>query len=490
MRQSGILLPIASLPSPWGIGTLGQAARDWVDFLARAGVSCWQVLPVGPTSYGDSPYQSFSAFAGNPYFIDLDQLAAEGLLQPGEYQGEDWGDNPGRVDYAKVYHSRRKVLWRAFQRAEEAGCLAEETAAWGAENKDWAEDYALYMAVKERFAMVSWRQWPEDIAARRPEALARWRRELEREVRFWTFVQVLFDRQWRELRKYARDRGVELIGDMPIYVAEDGADVWSRPELFRLTEDGGPQAVAGCPPDAFSETGQLWGNPLYDWEAHEARGFDWWISRTRRMFRLFDMVRLDHFRGLEAYYAIPAEADTAVNGQWVKGPGMKLIRALRGALGEVRLIAEDLGFLTPEVHTLLEESGYPGMRVLQFAFESEDNAYLPHRYVPGCVAYTGTHDNDTTAGWIASLGEGPLAFCKEYLGLCRTPRAADLIRGAWGSVAELAVAPIQDFLELGSEARINTPSTLGNNWTWRLDGGALTPELRAGIQRLNQLYSR
>ena len=488
-RSSGILMPVFSLPSPHGIGTLGQAARDFVDFLAAAGQSFWQMLPVGPVSYGDSPYQSFSTFAGNPYYIDLETLVRDGLLKEEEAYSPDWGDDPARVDYGKLYENRFAVL----QKAAERGCGAEAFAAFRQEKRAWLPDYALYMALKRHFAMRPWYEWPEeDIRLHRPEACARWREALRDDVTLFEYIQFLFYRQWAELKAYAAAAGIGIIGDVPIYVALDSADVWAEPQWFRLGEDNRPTEVAGVPPDYFNEDGQLWGNPLYNWEAMQADGFGWWIRRIAGAAELFDVLRIDHFRGLESYYAVPYGEETARNGRWVKGPGMALVRVLSDWFYDTSFIAEDLGLMTPAVKKLLADSGFPGMKVLAFAFDPQElSEHLPHSYTPNCVCYTGTHDNDTLTGWLAAADSGELAFAKEYLGLNGEEGCVrGIIRGGMSSAADLFIAPMQDWLELGSEARINVPGVPEGNWTWRMRDGALTGALAERIRTVTKRYGR
>lgn len=432
MRRAGILMPISSLPSPWGIGTLGEAAREFVDFLAQGGQSCWQILPVGPTSYGDSPYQSFSSFAGNPYFIDLDDLAAEGLLEREEYTGLNWGTNPEQVDYSLLYQNRYPVLRKACGRLDRS-----EEGAYGAfclENREWLEDYALFMALKEKFGGRSWQEWPKSLRLRRPRALEKARVELEEEIQFWKGVQYLFFRQWDALKKLANGRGISIIGDLPIYVSGDSADVWANPEQFQLDQAGLPTEVAGCPPDGFTEDGQLWGNPLFDWERMKGEGYAWWLRRIDFQFKIYDILRIDHFRGFDEYYAIPYGDKTARNGRWRPGPGIEFFQTVKKALGKKEIIAEDLGFLTDSVRKMLRQSGFPGMKVLQFAFDSRDagSDYLPHCYKPNCVVYTGTHDNDTILGWIKTAPRKDVQFAKEYLRLnSREGYNWGMMRSAW-----------------------------------------------------------
>lgn len=484
-------MPISSLPSPYGIGTLGAAAREFADFLVRGGQSCWQILPVGPTSYGDSPYQSFSSFAGNPYFIDLDLLAEQGLLKPEEYRGLDWGGDPRVVDYRILYENRFPVLRLACSRLRPED-LARLSQACG-DLSGWLEDYALFMALKQSHGGRPWLEWPQGERLRRPEALAEAREKLAGEIAFWKRVQLLFFSQWRELKSYANGRGLSIIGDLPIYVSIDSADVWASPEQFQLDRDGRPTEVAGCPPDGFSADGQLWGNPLFDWEAMKTDGYRWWIRRIDAQFRLFDTLRIDHFRGFDEYYAIPAGDSTARNGHWRPGPGIGFFRAVEAALGPRDIIAEDLGFLTPSVRKLLEDTGYPGMKVLEFAFDSRDTGggYLPHCYTPHCVAYTGTHDNDTILGWMASAPAEDVALARAYLRLNEQEGYHwGMMRSAWASVAGLAVMQFQDLLGLGGEARMNTPSTLGENWRWRALPEDCSPELADRLRREMEIYQR
>lgn len=484
-------MPISSLPSPWGIGTLGEAAREFVDFLARGGQSCWQILPVGPTSYGDSPYQSFSSFAGNPYFIDLDDLAAEGLLERGEYTGLDWGADPEQVDYSLLYQNRYPVLRKACGRLDRS-----EEGAYGAfclENRDWLEDYALFMALKEKFGGRSWQKWPKSLRLRRPRALEKARVELEEEIQFWKGVQYLFFRQWDALKKLANGRGISIIGDLPIYVSGDSADVWTNPEQFQLDQAGLPTEVAGCPPDGFTEDGQLWGNPLFDWERMKGEGYAWWLRRIAFQFKIYDILRIDHFRGFDEYYAIPYGDKTARNGRWRPGPGIEFFQTVKKTLGKKEIIAEDLGFLTESVRKMLRQSGFPGMKVLQFAFDSRDagSDYLPHCYKPNCVVYTGTHDNDTILGWMKTAPRKDVQFAKEYLRLnSREGYNWGMMRSAWASPADLAVMQMQDLLGLDGRARMNTPSTLGNNWQWRALPGSYGEKLSRRLYREMRVYQR
>lgn len=489
LRASGILLPVSSLPSPCGIGTFGDAAYRWVDFLAEAGQKYWQVLPMGPTSWGDSPYQSFSAFAGNPYFIDLDRLCDRGLLEKSEYVPLRWGRKPDKVDYHALYLLREPVLRLAFSRFTERDALV----AFRMQNIAWIEDYALYMAVKAKMDGRPWTDWDEDIRLRRPASVEHWRDLLREDIEYHIFTQYLFYSQWADLKAYANLAGVQIIGDIPIYVAMDSADTWAGGHMFLLDEEMRPIEVAGCPPDAFAADGQLWGNPLYRWDVLKADGYRWWLERLRACFSLYDLVRIDHFRGFESYYCIPAGSTTAAGGEWRKGPGMDFLGAVNREFGGGRIIAEDLGYLTDEVKNLLSESGYPGMKVLQFAFDSrEESNYLPHNYTSHCVVYTGTHDNDTVLGWFDHAKPDDVELAMEYLGLASEEYGNwAFIRCAMASVADLCVIPMQDYLDLGSEGRFNVPSTVGGeNWRWRLEPDAATDELAEEIARFVHIYER
>ena len=490
-RSSGILMPIFSLPSPYGIGTMGAAARDFVDFLAEAGQSWWQILPVGPTSYGDSPYQSPSTFAGNPYFIDLDWLVEDGLLEQAEIDALSWGSDPERVDYGIMYENRFILLQKATDRGWERD--ADKVAAFERDNAGWLPDYALFMALKRHFDMRCWLEWPDEaVRLRRPEALEQYRTELAADIRLFTYIQYLFFTQWSDLRAYAHEKGVGIIGDLPIYVALDSVDVWAAPECFQLDEKGFPTHVAGVPPDYFSEDGQLWGNPLYDYEAMKKDGYGWWIRRVEGAAKVYDVIRIDHFRGFESYWAVPYGEKTAKKGRWVKGPGMSLVGVLRDWFYSIRFIAEDLGEPSPDVVRLLEDSGFPGMKVLEFAFDAEEpGAYQPHAYAPNCVCYAGTHDNDTVAGWLAMADKKTVARARAYLGLNRQEGAVwGLVRGGMSSVSNLFITQMQDYLELGSEARTNTPGVATGNWQWRMRPDAITPKLTEKLAAVTRRYGR
>ena len=489
-RSSGILMHISSLPSKYGIGTLGREAYRFADFLKEAGQTYWQLLPMGPTSYGDSPYQSFSTFAGNPYFIDLELLAEDGLLDTAELGAINWGTEPRYVDYGKIYESRFSVLRTAYERGYERDKEAVE--AFARENP-WLANYTLYMSVKKHFDMKSWLDWPdEDIRVRKPEAVAAYTEKLQDDIRFFTYLQYLFYKQWNALREYIHSLGIKIIGDLPIYVAMDSADVWAEPEFFQLGEGNVPTEVSGVPPDYFSADGQLWGNPLYDYDKMQADGFGWWIRRVEGASRLFDVIRIDHFRGFESYWAVPYGAETARDGRWRKGPGMALVGVLTSWFQGLELIAEDLGFLTPEVNQLLSESGLPGMKVLEFAFDArEPSNYLPHTYERNCVCYVGTHDNETVMQWKAQADPADITYARQYLGLSSAEGFNwGVIRGGMSSVADTFVAQMQDYLGLGAEGRMNTPGTSGCNWQWRMLPGEASASLSKKIFRYTKMYGR
>lgn len=495
MRECGILMPIFSLPSPCGIGAFSKEAYEFIDCLAEAGQRYWQILPLGPTGYGDSPYQSFSAFAGNPYFIDPAQLREEGLLTGPEYEAAA-GTVSRYIDYKQLYDTRFLLLRRAYDRWLEQ--VGEDRAERMAQEELSGEalEYCFYMAVKHAFGGQSWNRWDRDIRLRRPDAVARYRRELAGEIGFCQFQQLKFAEQWRRLKAYAHSRGIRIIGDIPIYVALDSADTWVHPELFQFNEDNRPSAVAGCPPDGFSAAGQLWGNPLYRWDYHRQTGYAWWLKRMEYSLELYDLVRVDHFRGFDSYYSIPYGDETAENGTWEPGPGLGFFHSLRERFGgrELPVIAEDLGFLTESVRKLVRDTGFPGMKVLEFAFDSRETGnYFPYNYETNCVVYTGTHDNDTIRGWYESMSAGDREFSAEYLNNGNTRLSEihwDFVRAALASVARLAVIPVQDYLGLGSSARINVPSTLGDNWKWRLLPGEFSHELAARCRRMAEIYGR
>ena len=490
-------MPITSLPTRYGIGTIGKEAYEFADFLKGAGQKYWQILPVGPTSYGDSPYQSFSTFAGNPYMIDLDTLCKEGLLEPDDYKALDWGDNDEKVDYEKIYNNRFTVLRIAYKNFSKKNPALEDAKkdfkAWCTKNKSWIDNYALYMSVKGSFDNKSWTEWEdESIRLRTDEGVKAYKKKLTKEISFWKFVQYKFYEQWEAFRAYVNGLGIQIIGDMPIYVAMDSADTWANPEVFWLDENRQPVCVAGCPPDYFSKTGQLWGNPLYNWEYLKETGYKWWFARIKAASELFDITRIDHFRAFNDYYAIPFPAENAINGSWMDGPGIEFFNLMRKALGDLPIIAEDLGTMTPGVIKLLKDSGYPGMKVLEFAFDSdEENNYLPHTYTPNCVVYSGTHDNDTLIGWMEAAPEQSVKFAREYCKMAKDePFNWGIIRTAYESVSDYCIIQMQDYLGLGSEARMNTPSTLGGNWEWRIRKDYASGGLAAKIKRLAKTYDR
>ena len=494
-RTAGILLPITSLPSPYGIGCFSQAAYDFVDWLKKAGQTYWQILPLGPTSYGDSPYQSFSTFAGNPYFISLDALVAEGVLTKPECEAADFGNVSTDIDYAKLYHSRYPLLRKAYERSR----IADSPAylRFLEAQQRWLPDYALFMALKTRFDGAAWTEWPEDIRLRWPNAMDYYRRELYFDIEFHQYMQFKFYEQWERLKAYANRQAIQIIGDIPIYVAMDSADAWANPALFQLDGDNMPLAVAGCPPDGFSADGQLWGNPLYRWDYHRDTGYAWWVSRLSHCFQLYDVVRIDHFRGFDEYFSIPYGAESAKEGHWEMGPGIELFRCVERQLGWHEVIAEDLGYVTDSVRRLVQESGFPGMKVLEFAFDSRDsgsaNDYLPHNYPENSVAYTGTHDNETIAGWFRSITEEERQMAQDYLCDHHTPEALlhkSFIALLMRSNAKACIIPLQDYLGYGNQSRINQPSTVGTNWRWRITSGELSQKLQKEILSIAKRYGR
>ena len=489
MRESGVLMHITSLPGDFGVGTMGKSAYAFVDFLKQAGQRCWQILPLTPTGYGDSPYQSCSTYAGNPYLIDLQLLMDGGLLKAEEVCTVDWCGRADKVDYGKLYENRGKVLRLAYSRFDDHIALD----AFCRQNSSWLPDFALFMALKDKFQGAPWYTWEDALKFRQPEAIWAARQELKEEVRFYCFQQYLFYTQWNDLHSYAHKNGVKIIGDVPIYVPYDSSDVWSSPEYFQLDENLQPTAVAGCPPDAFSEDGQLWGNPLYRWDKMKADGFNWWLRRLTAAGALYDVVRIDHFRGLEAYWSVPYGDTTARGGKWIKGPGMQFVNAVKNGLPQLKMIAEDLGFLTQEVFDLRDESGFPGMKVLGFAFDSrEPSDYLPHTYPKNCVCYTGTHDNMTTRQWFETASRDAVAYAREYMRLTEEEGLVwGMIRTAMSSVADLCITPMQDLLDLGGEARMNFPGTQTDaNWTWRADARCMDQGLAQRLYALTKLYGR
>ena len=484
-------MPMSSLPSPYGIGTMGKAAYDFVDFLAAAGQSYWQILPLGPTSYGDSPYASPSSFAGNPYYIDLDMLIKQKLLKKADVAKYSWGSAPSAADYGAIYESRFKVLRKAFENGREK--LAEEIAVFRAENASWLENYALFMAVKSSFGMRPWTEWDDGIRRREPEAVARYTEELKDDIDFWVFTQYLFFDQWTALRAYAAEKGIGFIGDVPIYVAMDSADVWSEPQFFQLDEDYRPKEVSGVPPDDFNEDGQLWGNPLYDYDAMRADGFGWWIRRIGGVSKLYDVIRIDHFRGFESYWAVPAGDTTAKNGRWRRGPGMDLVGVLTGWFWNISFIAEDLGYATPQVKKLLADSGLPGMKVLMFGFDSHgDSVYLPHNVGENSSMYIGTHDNDTVHGWLETfLTPEDKKFAAKYMHITDDEGwCFGMIRTGMASASRLFVMQMQDVLELPGSCRMNTPGIPMGNWCWRMLPKSATKKLASKLRDMTAVYRR
>lgn len=492
MRSSGILMHISSLPSDYGIGTMGVEAYKFIDFLKKSKQRYWQMLPVCPTSYGDSPYQSFSTYAGNPYFIDFDLLKKEGLLKKSDYSSLDWGENPEYVDYAKVYNNRYKVLKKAYKRFSKGD--KSDFYKFLDENERWISNYALFMSIKGENDGKCWLSWEDGLKHRDPHALWQFKEEHLEEIEFWEFVQYKFFEQWQALKGYAKENNVGIIGDIPIYVALDSADVWVSPDLFELDEELLPTSVAGCPPDAFSEDGQLWGNPLYRWERHKETGYAWWIDRMSIAMKLYDLVRIDHFRGFDEFYSIPYGDETARNGEWVQGPGIELFKVLEEKLGKLPIIAEDLGYLTPTVKELLKKSGFPGMKVLEFAFYPDsDSDYLPHNFTKNSVAYIGTHDNAPLKEWLAETDKKSVEFLREYINFTGNSDSEFIwavTKVLLSSVADIAIMQMQDILELGSEARMNIPSIPYGNWQWRMKKGANTKALEKKLARLTKIYGR
>ncbi len=498
MRACGVLLPVSSLPSKYGIGCFSKEAYQFVDFLKKNGQSYWQILPLGQTSYGDSPYQSFSTFAGNPYFISLEKLVSKGLLKKKACDACDFGSDPADVDYGKMYRVRYRLLKKAFELFYDIkDAEFVKFLEFQEQESAWLSDYALFMALKDHFKGKSWIEWPDKIRLREPEALQDYQERLKDQILFYEYLQYEFFSQWEELKSYANKQGVQIIGDIPIYVALDSADAWAQPELFQFDHERRPKAVAGCPPDAFSATGQLWGNPLYDWAYHKQTGYAWWIRRTGACYKMYDMIRIDHFRGFDEYYAIPANDPTAEFGTWEKGPGIELFDALEKAHGRLNVIVEDLGYITESVRELVRAVGFPNMKVLEFAFDAKDTTgpkdYLPYNYDKNCVVYTGTHDNETLLGWLDSIPKADYGMIERYLGrkiADRHEMVTEVIRLAQASAANLCVIPMQDYLMLDNKARMNEPSTLGKNWRWRLLPGQLKPQAGLLMKNMAKTYGR
>lgn len=488
-RSSGILMHITSLPENYGIGTFGKEAYSFVDFLIKARQKYWQILPLGPIGEGDSPYKSFSSFAGNPYFIDLDILSSDGILDKSIYHNVDFGSNLEKVDYNKI-RKKMEILKIAYENS--IGKYNIFIDKFREENKLWIEDYALYMALKSKFNLKPWQQWKRDIKFRKKSVIDHYKVELKHEIEYWIFLQYEFLKQWTALKEYANTNGIKIIGDIPIYTAPDSVDTWANSEVFLLDKSKNPIMVSGCPPDAFSKTGQLWGNPIYNWGYLEKTGYKWWIERIRKNASLYDVTRIDHFRGFESFWEVPYGEDTAINGKWVKGPGIKLFDKVKEELGKVSIIAEDLGYLTSDVINFRNNTGYPGMKVLEFAFDKrEESDYLPHNYDKNCVVYIGTHDNEPIMGWFENASREDVNFSKRYLKLNkREGYNWGFIRGALSSVAKLSIIQIQDYLGLGNEARMNIPSTIGGNWQWRVKKEVLNDKLAKKIKSITKLYGR
>ena len=493
-RSSGILFHPTSLPGKYGIGTLGKEAYAFIDFLKKSRQKLWQIFPLGPTGYGDSPYQSFSSFAGNPYLIDFDLLIEAHLLSEEDLRDVFFGDNEEYIDYGAIYNQKYPLLRKAYEnfKSSDNHEMRENLEDFKRENASWLNDYSLYISLKNHFNGLPWNEWVHDIKNREHGAMEHYKNELADDIEYHNFIQFLFFKQWGDVKRYANENGIKIIGDIPIFVAADSSDAWANPEIFLFDEERKPVKVAGVPPDYFSATGQLWGNPLYNWQKLKETNYSWWVERVRANLSTCDIIRIDHFRGFEAYWAVPYGDDTAINGQWEPGPGIDLFNAIKSQLGKLPIIAEDLGLMTQGVIDLREATGFPGMKILGFAFDSgEENDYLPHTYTKNCVVYTGTHDNDTLIGWFQKAKEEDRQFARDYLNSRSDDEIHwDAIRGAWSSVANMAISPVQDFLGLGSEARINTPGVAAGNWQWRLRHEVLTDELAERIAKLTRVYSR
>ena len=493
-RSSGILFHPTSLPGKYGIGTLGKEAYAFIDFLKKSKQKLWQIFPLGPTGYGDSPYQSFSSFAGNPYLIDFDLLIEAHLLSEEDLKDIFFGNNEEYIDYGAIYNQKYPLLRKAYEnfKSSDNNEMRDSLENFKRENSSWLNDYSLYISLKNHFNGLPWNEWAHDIKNRENSTMQHYKNELADDIEYHNFIQFLFFKQWNDVKRYANENGIKIIGDIPIFVAADSSDAWANPEIFLFDEERKPVKVAGVPPDYFSATGQLWGNPLYNWEKLKETNYSWWVERVRANLSTCDIIRIDHFRGFEAYWAVPYGDDTAINGQWEPGPGIDLFNAIKSQLGELPIIAEDLGLMTQGVIDLREATSFPGMKILGFAFDSgEENDYLPHTYTKNCVVYTGTHDNDTLVGWFQKAKEEDRQFARDYLNSRSDDEIHwDAIRGAWSSVACMAISPVQDFLGLGSEARINTPGVASGNWQWRLKQGVLTNELAERIAKLTKIYSR
>lgn len=490
-RSSGVLMHITSLPGQFGIGTFGKSAYDFVDFLEETKQTYWQILPLTTTSYGDSPYQSFSAVAGNLNLIDFSLLTEAGLLEESDYSNVNFGDNPEKIDYALLFEARRPILEKAVANTSKNSKVLAEIEKFEAENSSWLADYAEYMAIKESFGYKSFIHWDEDIKKGEEAAREKYRTELQDSIRYYTVTQYFFFKQWLALKEYANGKGIKIIGDMPIYVSADSVEMWTMPELFKVDENNEPLYVAGCPADDFSPTGQLWGNPIYDWEKHKEQGFSWWIYRVQESFKIYDVLRIDHFKGFSDFWQIDKDAENAVNGTWEAGPGIELFQKIKEQLGDLPIVAENLGFIDAKAEKLLDDSGYPGMKILQFAFPGEDNLDRPHHYTQNSVAYTGTHDNDVVNGWYEKLSESERELVSEYLNRRDDEKITEaMIRGIYSSVSDYAIVTMQDLLDKDATSRMNVPSTVGGNWEWRMLAEDLTEERKEFLRNITVRYSR
>ena len=490
-RSSGVLMHITSLPGQFGIGTFGKSAYDFVDFLEETKQTYWQILPLTTTSYGDSPYQSFSAVAGNLNLIDFSLLTEAGLLEESDYSNVNFGDNPEKIDYALLFEARRPILEKAVANTSKNSKVLAEIEKFEAENSSWLADYAEYMAIKESFGYKSFIHWDEDIKKGEQAAREKYRTELQDSIRYYTVTQYFFFKQWLALKEYANSKGIKIIGDMPIYVSADSVEMWTMPELFKVDENNEPLYVAGCPADDFSPTGQLWGNPIYDWEKHKEQGFSWWIYRVQESFKIYDVLRIDHFKGFSDFWQIDKDAENAVNGTWEAGPGIELFQKIKEQLGDLPIVAENLGFIDAKAEKLLDDSGYPGMKILQFAFPGEDNLDRPHHYTQNSVAYTGTHDNDVVNGWYEKLSESERELVSEYLNRRDDEKITEaMIRGIYSSVSDYAIVTMQDLLDKDATSRMNVPSTVGGNWEWRMLAEDLTEERKEFLKNITVRYSR
>jgi hypothetical protein len=490
-RSSGVLMHITSLPGQFGIGTFGKSAYDFVDFLEETKQTYWQILPLTTTSYGDSPYQSFSAVAGNLNLIDFSLLKEDGLLEDSDYVNVNFGGNPEKVDYALLFEARRPILEKAVANTSKNSVVLAEIEKFEVENSSWLADYAEYMAIKESFGYKSFIHWDEDIKKGEEAAREKYRTELQDSIRYYTVTQYFFFKQWLALKEYANEKGIKIIGDMPIYVSADSVEMWTMPELFKVDANNEPLYVAGCPADDFSPTGQLWGNPIYDWEKHKEQGFSWWIYRVQESFKIYDVLRIDHFKGFSDFWQIDKDAENAVNGTWEAGPGIELFQKIKEQLGDLPIVAENLGFIDAKAEKLLDDSGYPGMKILQFAFPGEDNLDRPHHYTQNSVAYTGTHDNDVVNGWYEKLSESEKELVSEYLNRRDDETITEaMIRGIYSSVSDYAIVTMQDLLDKDATSRMNVPSTVGGNWEWRMVAEDLTEERKEFLRNITVRYSR